>query len=479
MQVIIIGLGKEGWSSFSFCLEFLPQETTFVLVDDKKQTELGQQWQSPAVNQLINANRASFFTTEQFLVQTGVMRDQDTVAVVSPGLAPSHELLQWLDRSATYQTSNTQLFFDIALPDRATTSPITPFLPKLATTPTVIGVTGTKGKSTTTAAIEHLLTAAGLPTLLGGNIGTPPLDLVPALQTSDAPEQFVALELSAHQLSRLHTSPQVAVILAITPEHLDYYQNFERYQAAKTALCSFQRGSDTVLFSSENSVAETIAELSPGKKLQFSATNDAADATLANDSILLRGQPLVTFDQLKVIGRHTIANLLPSVLISELLEIPTEKIIAGLASFVGLPHRLQFVTEQDGVRYYNDSLATTPEAAVAALRAFDQQPVILIAGGFDRGLNYASLAQAIIQSSVKAVLLLPTTGEKIAHELSRNYSDELLIDQVPTLTIAVERAKQLAQPGDIVLLSPASASFNQFKDYADRGNQFAEAIGQS
>ena len=166
-------------------------------------------------------------------------------------------------------------------------------------------------------------------------------------------------------------------------------------------------------------------------------------------------------------------------LISELLEIPTEKIIAGLASFVGLPHRLQFVTEQDGVRYYNDSLATTPEAAVAALRAFDQQPVILIAGGFDRGLNYASLAQAIIQSSVKAVLLLPTTGEKIAHELSRNYSDELLIDQVPTLTIAVERAKQLAQPGDIVLLSPASASFNQFKDYADRGNQFAEAIGQS
>lgn len=478
MQMIIIGLGREGWSSLQFCLQQLPADTNFDLVDDKKRDELDQQWQSPEINQLVDSNRASFFTTEQFLEQTGVMRDQDTVAVVSPGLAPDHELLQWLDRSAIYQTSNTQLFFDIALPDRATTSPLTPFLPKLPTTPTIIGVTGTKGKSTTTAAIQHLLKSAGRAALLGGNIGTPPLELIFAMQTGGATEQFVALELSAHQLSRLHTSPQIAVILAITPEHLDYYQNFERYQAAKTAISAFQQESDTVLFAIQNTAAKTIAELSPGRKLQFSATDDAADAALANDSILLHGQPLVSFSQLKVIGRHTIANLLPSVLISDLLHIPTTNIVTGLTSFVGLPHRLQFVAEANGVRYYNDSLATTPEAAAAAIQAFDQ-PVILIAGGFDRNLDYSALAQRISQSTVKAVLLLPTTGEKIARALSEIPQSDLLIDQVPSLQVAVERAKQLAQPGDIVLLSPASASFNQFKDYADRGDQFAALISKN
>lgn len=353
---------------------------------------------------------------------------------------------------------------------------ISQYLPRLTNPPTVIGVTGTKGKSTTATAIHHLLQHAGFSANLGGNIGVPPLDLVKSLQTNSNDQTYVVLELSCHQLARLSSSPKIAVVMAVTPEHLDYYPDFASYQKAKANICRFQTDSDLTIFNLDNDASAQIAQLSPGKKLSISQNNSVADAYLTNDQLVVQNQTVIATSQLKLVGQHSCLNLLPSVLISLQLGMNPQQIREGLLTFTGLPHRLQLIAEHQRVKYYNDSLATTPEATIAAIQAFPTQPIILIAGGFDRGLDYSNLAQMIGESSVKTTLLLPTTGEKIARSLAQETQTQLLIEQVPDLKIAVERAKQLAQPGDVVLMSPASASFNQFKDYAERGETFARLV---
>ena len=456
MHILLVGLGREGWSSFQFFLNNFPPETKFELVDDQVRGNLVKKWQTTEIDQLVVNQRIQFWTTNSFL-ENFALNSNELIAVVSPGIPPRHSLVEWLDRAGVPQTSNTQLFFDIAMPDRATNSNLE--LPKLLQQPILIGVTGTKGKSTTTAAIHHVLRSAGVPTVLGGNIGVPPLDLVKSLQTNVTERTYVVLELSCHQLAQLTTSPHIAVVMSITPEHLDYYPDFAQYQKAKAAICRYQNKEDLVIYASDNEAATQIAQLSPGTKLTIPQVS-----------------PVIAASSLKLVGQHNYHNVLPSVLISLRLGITPQVIQASLIDFAGLPHRLQLVAEHNQVRYYNDSLATTPEATIAAIQSFEGQSIILIAGGFDRGLDYVQLARAIDSSSVKAVLLLPTTGEKIAQQLHKVTPVDLLVEEVPDLTTAVERAKQLATPEDVVLLSPASASFNQFKDYAERGEAFIKLV---
>ena len=491
MRIIIVGLGREGWSSFQFLLACLPPDTTFDLVDDQLRSNLGSNWQSTETNKQVVDQQIRFWTTKEFLGEQIVLDQKNTIAVISPGIPPAHPLVEWLNRSTIQSTSNTQLFLDITMNVTLSSlrsdgsmnvtlslskGDISQYLPHLTNSPIVIGITGTKGKSTTATAIHHLLQHAGFSTYLGGNIGVPPLDLVKSLQTNSHAKTYVVLELSSHQLARLTTSPNIAVIMAVTPEHLDYYPDFASYQNAKANICRFQTEGDLTIFNSDNQASAQIAQLSPGKKLSISQKNSVADAHLTNDQLICQNQLVIATSQLKLVGQHSYFNLLPSVLISSHLGVAPQQIREGLATFTGLPHRLQLVAEHHGIKYYNDSLATTPEATIAAIQAFSGRPIILIAGGFDRGLDYTQLAQVIDESSVKTALLLPTTGENIANHLSKIAQSDLLVEQVPNLMVAVERAKQLIQPGDVVLLSPASASFNQFKDYAERGETFARLV---
>lgn len=471
MKIVIFGLAREGRSSYRFLREQFPK-ATIVLVDDQPLEKLAPEWRTF----LAQDELAAFALSSEYQK----VKSEDSVWIISPGIAPSHRLLTQLS-PATPITTNLQLFLEVCLPDRARHSIFGGRLPRVRKQPLIIGVTGTKGKSTTAAAIHHTLETAKLPTLLGGNIGKPPLDLLAQIDKFSSPNQVtIVLELSSHQLNRINISPQIAVIQAITPEHLDYYPNFESYIAAKTQLVTWQKKGDLVVANHDNQYSRQLAYASAGQAHWFSAlgsNNEQVEAQLIKNQLVLKDEPIVSLDELKVKGKHTAANLLPALLIGRIFKLSKEVLRLALTSFAPLPHRLQLITSKNQIEYYNDSLSTTPEAAVAAINSFPNQPIILIAGGYDRGLNYQPLAHAIAHSQVKAALLLPTTGQRIAEALQSEKSTHQVKTQlVPDLKTAVKKAQQLVKPGDVVLMSPGSASFNQFKDYQERGEKFSQYV---
>lgn len=293
-----------------------------------------------------------------------------------------------------------------------------------------IGITGTKGKSTTTSLIAHILSGCFLDVRLVGNIGTPMLD---ELDTSTKDTIFV-IELSSHQLVDMRYSPHIAVLLSIVPEHMDYYPDFESYKRAKENIFRFQKSGDHLVRSEKT------------------------------------GEQFTT----KLLGNQE--NIAAAVRVARLMNVPEETIRKQLASFTPLPHRLEFVGEFRGIRFYNDSLATIPEATIHALESLGPHVSTLIAGGYDRNLSYETLGVYLAKSSVKALILFPDTGEKIEKALDVHRVSGITYHDVSTMQEAVRLAYKHSPKGKICLLSPASASYNLFRDYADRGNQFKEWV---
>ncbi|MBU0978999.1 hypothetical protein KKF92_04215 [Patescibacteria group bacterium] len=521
MKFIIFGLGREGKSSYHF-LRRIFDDVEIILTDDHDLDNLSGDWKSI----LVQDSMLSFATPNHLPLSVLT----EAIMVVTPGIPPRHKLLAHAS-SIIPITTNAQLFLETVLPNRAQHSLIKAHLPKFKKQPLVIGVTGTKGKSTTTNAIHHLLKTAGFVCLLGGNIGLPPLDLIDSIQTltdQDPDKQVIAvLEFSSQQLSRINISPQIAVIQAISPEHMDYFSDFEAYAAAKSQITAFQRPEDTVIFNTDNLEARKVAAAAKGEQLAFSLktptittkpksitarpignlsptpstkpdsitsrslnkpTPADLDATikpicqLIGNQIMYQNQPVISLDQLQIKGRHNSLNLMPAIIIGHQFHISNQKIASALSTLEPLPHRLETVATLDEVTYINDSLSTNPVAAIAALKSFPHQPIILIAGGFDRGQSFQDLVKTIRQTSVKAVILLPDTGHKIKTllEAERDRSSRSTpppqVKLVDNLKSAVKLAKQLAESGDVVLMSPASASFGQFKDYADRGEKFRKFV---
>lgn len=464
---ILIGLGREGFSSYQFVRSQHP-DTPILAYDDKNVLEKSENWQKIAKND----EKIQFFHEKSALL-TVISQQKHTqrlVALKTPGIPNHHPVVAALhspEWSATvHWTSNTSLFFaQIAELKNSSTQIVT------------IGVTGTKGKSTTTSSIHHLLHTAGLPCLLGGNIGKPPLDLLPELKqllqqprSSTHPSPiFVVLELSSHQLSDLSVSPNIAVIQEIVPEHLDYYPNFEAYVEAKSHIARAQHADDTIIYNSQFALPSQLAQLSAARHRPF--TTDSAEQELSR---------IIPLSQLPLKGKHNVLNVMPTLLIAREYGLSTEVVKAALLSFRPLPHRLEFVARQRGVDYYNDSLSTTPDAAIAALASFPNSHVILLAGGFDRHLDYTQLGQQIIAHGVKAVVLFPTTGVRIRSAVESaaakaNAPLPKLVD-ASNMDEAVKKARSLATDGDTVLLSPASASFNMYRDYQERGEAFKRSV---
>jgi UDP-N-acetylmuramoylalanine--D-glutamate ligase len=474
MNHIIIGFGREGQSSLKY-LQATHPHAIFLIFDDKSVEKLSEN----AKKLLKNHKNAHFFSekVELFSKLTQIQdkegadartRDETSVLVVkSPGVPPSHPILRELKSHFEIKaqfTTNTQLFFEFLQKNQ---------YPNLQ----IIGVTGTKGKSTTSALIHHALKTSHLDALLGGNIGVPPLDLIPQVKSwmgrAKTAPLFIVLELSSHQLSDLTFSPNIAVIQNIVPEHLDYYPDFDSYVSAKSHIARYQKTSDLVIYNTDYPQSTQLAQLSVGRHKAFTTAS-------CQEQI----EAIVPLDQLTLKGTHNLLNIMPSVIIARELGLSTEAIKNSLTSFKPLPHRMEWVAEVDGVTYYNDSLSTTPESAVAAIKSFAAGSVILIAGGFDRGLIFDELGKVIAEQAVKACLLLPTTGSKIAQAIlkSKTTTDPgkkpslPLIRQVESLEQAVVEAQKIAQENDVVLLSPASASFNMFKDYAHRGEVFKKLV---
>lgn len=332
---------------------------------------------------------------------------------------------------------------------------------------TIIGVTGSKGKGTTASLIASILECAGKKVWLLGNIGKPSLDVLKDVRPNDV----VVYELSSFQLFDIKKSPHIAIVLFIEQEHLDVHTDMDEYVAAKSNITRFQTNSDILIYNQSNQYAKSIAGISKAKLIGYT---DEKYAHVEGGNFYYNEQIICSVDTLKIVGQHNQDNACAAIdAVWQFTQDPAI-ITKGLGAFSGLPHRLELVKEVDGVKYYDDSIATIPAASIAALRAF-QGPKVIILGGSSKGSDFTELGNELARQNVKAILIGAEAENIEAACKNAGFKDyEILADQ--SMMNVVNRAKQLAIAGGVVLLSPASASFGLFKNYVDRGEQFQSAV---
>jgi UDP-N-acetylmuramoylalanine--D-glutamate ligase len=315
----------------------------------------------------------------------------------------------------------------------------------------IIGVTGTKGKGTTCSLITSILRAAGCTVHLVGNIGTPALQELPKIR----PDDIVVFELSSFQLWDLQRSPHVAVVLMIESDHMNVHKDMDDYVAAKSNITTNQTVDDTIIFNRNNQLSKQIAAASKGKKVEYPFAIDEFTASI------------------KLPGAHNQENAAAAIAAVREFGVGDDAIRQGLSAFDGLPHRLEKVRELDGVTFYNDSFSSAPSATVAAVKSFTQ-PEIIIVGGTDKGADFSELHTALQEApNVKKVILIGEIRHKLAgilHDINYEISD------VRTMAEVVNVARSYTTSGDVVILSPACASFDMFKSFYDRGDQFREIV---
>ncbi len=337
----------------------------------------------------------------------------------------------------------------------------------------VIAVTGSDGKTTTTTIIAGLLKAAGYRTFVGGNIGRPLLCQVDEIR----PDDMVVLELSSFQLMTVRRSPDIAVVTNLAPNHLDVHKDMDEYVNAKRNIFAYQDGCDRLVLNADNGITAGFAGEARGAVTLFSRKKAVEGGVYLRDrTVMCAGRPVLTTDDILLPGLHNLENYMAAIGAVDGL-VPDEVIRDFARAFGGVAHRIELVRELDGVRYYNDSIASSPSRTIAGLRSFPQK-VILIAGGYDKHIPYDALGPEIVEH-VKALLLTGDTAEKIkaatlAAPGCREGRPEIL--DCADLKDAVERARALAGPGDVVILSPASASFDRFRNFEERGNTFKDLV---
>ncbi len=352
------------------------------------------------------------------------------VLVRSPGIYRYRPELIAAEKAGVTVTSKTKIFFD-ECPAK------------------IVGVTGTKGKGTTSTLIYEMLKSGGKDVYLGGNIGKGVFDFLPKL-TGDS---WVVLELSSFQLIDLHRSPQIAVTLMVTSEHQDWHKDPDEYVMAKANITKYQGNGDVSIFNELYPNSVIIGQMGAGLKV-------GVQRDLWKGKTRLR-------------GAHNKENLAAAAAAARAVGVNEETILAVAKEFRGLEHRLEEVGVVDGVTYYNDSFSTTPETAIAAVQAFSE-PEIVILGGSDKGSDYVELGRVITETkNIKAVILIGLMAEKIKQSIGEGVK---IIEGAKTMTEIVQQAKDVAVSGDVVILSPACASFDMFKNYKDRGEQFKNIV---
>lgn len=361
-----------------------------------------------------------------------------------------------------------------AISSGVTVTSITKLFFELSPAP-IVGISGTKGKGTTTGLLNAMLAASDRKAYVGGNIGVPPLQFLDEL-TKD---NVVILELSSFQLQDLEQSPHIAILTNLTQDHLDHHQSVGEYHAAKQSLVKYQSDDDIAIINQDDEGSRQFAKTAGGQ-VQWFSTDSETDAYVKDGKVVLKnGGTVCATEDIPVPGPHNLHNVLAASLAASNLEVSPSAMREAITSFRGLPYHLELVGEVDGVRFVNDSYAANPTATIPALESFSS-PLIWIAGGYDRQLDFTELATAVASSSVKAVLLLGDAGKRIKEALTSAY--QKADKQLPTLrtvghkTDIVAEAFRLATPGDTVLFSPAAASFDWFDNFNQRGAYFTKAV---
>ncbi|MDP9265364.1 MAG: UDP-N-acetylmuramoyl-L-alanine--D-glutamate ligase [Chloroflexota bacterium] len=342
----------------------------------------------------------------------------------------------------------------------------------------IVGVTGTKGKTTTTTLIGEILARGTRRVLVGGNIGTAIIQELPSLTRDD----IVVLELSSFQLETLGRSPAVAVVTIVDEDHLDHHGTREAYVAAKRNVLAWQGPRDVAVLNLDDAVVVAMHTGVPSEVRGYSLSlrpRRGAHLDAGGALALLEGDRrriLCDAAELRIPGRHNVGNALAAAVVGDVFDIPAEGIGRALREFKGVAHRLEPVGEEGGVLWVDDSQATAPVATLAALAAYGR-PAVAILGGMGKGSDFAPLARELV-ARARGVVLIGSSAEEIAGAIVRAQRNgrPLIVERAETLREAVTRAKAIAHPGDVVLLSPACASFDMFASYEDRGDQFRSLV---
>ena len=342
-------------------------------------------------------------------------------------------------------------------------------------TPTaVIGITGSAGKTTTTALTGVMSQVAGRRTWVGGNIGQPLIADLHKMQ----PDDVVVQELSSFQLELWERSPQIATVLNITPNHLDRHKTMKAYTNAKANILRHQTADDVAILCADDPGSLALSAIVQGQLRLFSLENEVTEgAFVKNGRILIRNgaeKVVCGVDEVQLRGQHNLLNVLAATTLADSAGLPTEAIAYAIRTFQGVEHRLEKVRTHNGVQWINDSIATAPERALAALNAF-AEPIILLAGGRDKDMVWDSWVETV-RRRVKSVILFGDLADMLAKKLSEQGHPDF--KQVKTLAEAVEMAAETAVSGDIVLLSPGGTSYDAFKDFAERGELFRQLVAE-
>jgi len=341
----------------------------------------------------------------------------------------------------------------------------------------IYGITGSDGKTTTSSLIYNMLEKQGYNCYLGGNIGTPLFDKLDGIK----PDDRVVLELSSFQLHTMKDSPHVAVITNITPNHLDVHKSMEEYIDAKKNIFKYQAPTGRIVLNADNPITAGFLSEVPGRPVLFSSREEVICGTfLRNSHIIYRDTSeidILPIEKIKLPGMHNVENIMAAVS-AVMPEVSPDTIRYVAQTFESVEHRIEFVRELDGVSFYNNSIGSSPTRTIASLKAFNRK-VILIAGGYDKNLSYDEMGE-VMHNHINALILMGDTAKKIEQAYLK-YTDANGIEPVPIIRVsdmetAVREAFSAAGAGDIVLLSPASASFDMYTNFMERGNHFKDIV---
>jgi len=430
-KILILGWGREGQSTFQTLGQCCPAAQLFV--SDQDQSSI-QQWLAENHSKLEIAP---------------YLQDLDTFDVIfkTPGIPVRLPALQ------SYLSQGKQL-----------TSQLNEFLRIFRDQ--VTGVTGTKGKSTTSSLMRHLLQTVGKEVVLAGNIGLPVFEIASAI----TPQTEVVIEMSSYQLETVEVSPHRAILLNFFPEHLNYHQSLANYLAAKAQITLFQTADDFLIFNQDSTEIQSIAKNSVAQKIPFSYQQNLLYSPLVTE-VLSRQE------ELKLPAVVTKRNLLPALLATEQVQHSATEVIQHLATFQTLAHRLEVVGQYQGITWIDDTLATIPEATIVALETLPRVDVILL-GGYDRGISFEKIVEACLKKKVPAIGFFKPSGQIMYDLLHAQYPRHQwpIMKVVEDMKDAVAFGYAAAPAGGTVLLSPSSPSFGQFKDYQDKSAQFRDWI---
>ena len=433
-KVLILGFGKEGQSTYNLIRKYLPTQQLFIA--DKK-----DDFQN-SFDFLVNDKNVSFISGEGYLNN---LNDYDVI-MKSPGIS-----FAFMDTSLYYHKIKSQLELLLEFFDNYT-----------------IGITGTKGKSTTSSLIYKVLKDQNKNCILLGNIGVPVFDYIDEI----GQDEIIVLEMSSHQLEFMELSPNIAILLNVFEEHLDHYESFDKYAEAKCNIYKYQKQGDCLLYNSDNEMLNKLVTQVNGTsyKVSFIKTSDV-DIYLKDDEVFFKDKPIYNKNEERnLVGEFNLNNIMFVLGVSEILKLDITKTTQSISEFKPLPHRLEFVGEYDSVLYYDNSIGTIPMATIEAVKALKNVDTLII-GGMDRGIDYTDLIEFINESDISNIVCLPKTGHDIAKSLNK---ENCFI--VETMEEAVDTAKKVTAKGKSCLLSPAAASYGFFKNFEERGDIFKKCV---